>query len=129
MLGAIPDRGMATGYRNAECSQDRAAMSANFDGPCSRKSTALRMIDVCGTGTAAGCGAHGHPQPSSDGAVQHRYRPRPDPQRSDRQTHVTRIFTKLVLRDRAQAVVLAYETRLVTPGNPTERGPDHQSAR
>ncbi len=31
-------------------------------------------------------------------------------------THVARIFAKLELRDRAQAVVLAYETRLVTPG-------------
>jgi DNA-binding NarL/FixJ family response regulator len=31
-------------------------------------------------------------------------------------THVARIFTKLALRDRAQAVVLAYETGLVTPG-------------
>jgi DNA-binding NarL/FixJ family response regulator len=31
-------------------------------------------------------------------------------------THVTRIFTKLGLRDRAQAVVTAYETGLVTPG-------------
>lgn len=30
-------------------------------------------------------------------------------------THVTRIFTKLGLRDRAQAVVLAYETGLITP--------------
>jgi DNA-binding NarL/FixJ family response regulator len=29
------------------------------------------------------------------------------------ETHVTRIFTKLRLRDRAQAVVLAYETGLV----------------
>lgn len=33
-------------------------------------------------------------------------------------THVTRIFSKLTLRDRAQAVVLAYETGLVTPGDP-----------
>jgi DNA-binding NarL/FixJ family response regulator len=32
-------------------------------------------------------------------------------------THVTRIFAKLELRDRAQAVVLAYETGLVTPGD------------
>ena len=32
-------------------------------------------------------------------------------------THVTRIFTKLTLRDRAQAVVLAYETGLVAPGD------------
>jgi DNA-binding NarL/FixJ family response regulator len=32
-------------------------------------------------------------------------------------THVTRIFTKLTLRDRAQAVVLAYETGLVSPGD------------
>ncbi|MEV4282599.1 response regulator transcription factor [Actinoplanes xinjiangensis] len=30
-------------------------------------------------------------------------------------THVARIFSKLDLRDRAQAVVLAYETGLVTP--------------
>ncbi|GIJ72933.1 response regulator [Virgisporangium ochraceum] len=32
-------------------------------------------------------------------------------------THVARIFAKLSLRDRAQAVVLAYETGLVTPGD------------
>jgi DNA-binding NarL/FixJ family response regulator len=31
-------------------------------------------------------------------------------------THVARIFAKLALRDRAQAVVLAYETGLVFPG-------------
>jgi DNA-binding NarL/FixJ family response regulator len=31
-------------------------------------------------------------------------------------THVGRIMAKLGLRDRAQAVVLAYETSLVTPG-------------
>lgn len=33
-------------------------------------------------------------------------------------THVTRIFTKLGLRDRAQAVVTAYETGLIEPGAP-----------
>jgi len=33
-------------------------------------------------------------------------------------THVARIFAKLSLRDRAQAVVLAYETGLVAPGDP-----------
>jgi DNA-binding NarL/FixJ family response regulator len=32
-------------------------------------------------------------------------------------THAARIFTKLALRDRAQAVVLAYETGLITPGD------------
>jgi DNA-binding NarL/FixJ family response regulator len=32
-------------------------------------------------------------------------------------THVARIFAKLTLRDRAQAVVLAYETGLVAPGD------------
>jgi DNA-binding NarL/FixJ family response regulator len=33
-------------------------------------------------------------------------------------THVARVFQKLDLHDRAQAVVLAYETGLVTPGKP-----------
>jgi DNA-binding NarL/FixJ family response regulator len=32
-------------------------------------------------------------------------------------THVARILAKLHLRDRAQAVVLAYETGLIVPGN------------
>jgi DNA-binding NarL/FixJ family response regulator len=35
-------------------------------------------------------------------------------------THVARIFAKLTLRDRAQAVVLAYETGLISPGNRDE---------
>ncbi|MGI5227975.1 response regulator [Actinoallomurus sp. CA-142502] len=34
-------------------------------------------------------------------------------------THVTRILGKLNLRDRAQAIVLAYEVGLVTPGSET----------
>jgi DNA-binding NarL/FixJ family response regulator len=33
-------------------------------------------------------------------------------------THVNRVFSKLGLRDRAQAVVLAYETGIVTAGSP-----------
>jgi DNA-binding NarL/FixJ family response regulator len=37
-------------------------------------------------------------------------------------THVARIFAKLTLRDRAQAVVLAYETGLVSPGDTTSPG-------
>ncbi len=37
-------------------------------------------------------------------------------------THVARVFVKLSLRDRAQAVVLAYETGLVEPGDSV---PDH----
>ncbi|MBO2448913.1 response regulator transcription factor [Actinomadura barringtoniae] len=36
-------------------------------------------------------------------------------------THVTRILSKLDLRDRAQAIVVAYESRLVTPGGHPQR--------
>ena len=35
-------------------------------------------------------------------------------------THVTRVLTKLGLRDRAQAVIYGYETGLVTPGSSDE---------
>jgi DNA-binding NarL/FixJ family response regulator len=35
-------------------------------------------------------------------------------------THIGRIFAKLGLRDRAQAVVIAYETGLVQPGGTSQ---------
>ncbi|MEU4259411.1 response regulator transcription factor [Streptomyces fradiae] len=37
-------------------------------------------------------------------------------------THINRLFTKLELRDRAQAVIVAYELGLVAPGPPRNRG-------
>ena len=38
-------------------------------------------------------------------------------------THVARILAKLQLRDRAQAVIAAYETGLITPGSPQSPTP------
>ena len=37
-------------------------------------------------------------------------------------THLARIFHKALIRDRTQAVILAYETGLVTPGEPDREG-------
>jgi DNA-binding NarL/FixJ family response regulator len=41
-------------------------------------------------------------------------------------THVARIFAKLALRDRAQAVVLAYETGLVVPETTADEQPGQE---
>jgi DNA-binding NarL/FixJ family response regulator len=39
-------------------------------------------------------------------------------------THVARILAKLRVRDRVQAVVVAYETGLVCPGDDQQAFPD-----
>jgi DNA-binding NarL/FixJ family response regulator len=44
-------------------------------------------------------------------------------------THVNRVFSKLRLRDRAQAVVLVYEAGLVRPGGAEPGSPDPSTAR
>ena len=44
-------------------------------------------------------------------------------------THVNRVFAKLGLHDRAQAVVLAYETGVVLPARPRRRAADRESFR
>lgn len=44
-------------------------------------------------------------------------------------THVARILTKLGVRDRIQAVVLAYETGVVSAGSSLPDSTDHNGAR